>query len=199
MQGKANRALGPRGGAALGRPKKVGGWGEGEYVGTKIRASHTHTRFPLGEDAGARTARELPYRLRPTQFPKPEQVKSLKNLETVAAPLLFWPAACGLGAYRSLEFRRPEPQLGRRWEDRCVLPNPGARGSVWERDRNARGLVRREESSGIQTAPRSVAADRSAPREPEESQARPGRRARHPAPAGAGLSPAFLPSFRQNT
>ena len=98
-----------------------------------------------------------------------------------------------------LESRRPEPQLGGRWEDRCVLPNPGAPGSVWERDRNARGLVRREESSGIQTAPGSVAADRSAPREPEESQARPARRARHPAPPGAGLSPAFLPSIRQNT
>ena len=36
------------------------------------------------------------------------------------------------------------------------------------------------------------------PRELEESWARPGRRARHPAPAGAGLSPAFLPSIRQN-
>lgn len=104
-----------------------------------------------------------------------------------------------MGAYRSLESRRPEPQMGGRWEDRCVLPNPRAPGSVWERDRNARGLVRREESSGIHTAPGSVAADRSAPREPEESQARPARRARHPAPLGAGLSPAFLPSIRQNT
>ena len=38
MQGKASRALGPRGGAAQGNLKTVGGWGEGEYVGTKIRA-----------------------------------------------------------------------------------------------------------------------------------------------------------------
>ena len=38
MQGKTGRALGPRGGAAQGNLKTVGGWGEGEYVGTKIRA-----------------------------------------------------------------------------------------------------------------------------------------------------------------
>ena len=57
-----------------------------------ISSPNTHTRFSLGEDAGA-ALQAAPHTLPPAGAGE----VSVKNLVIVSTPLLFWPAAGGWG------------------------------------------------------------------------------------------------------